>query len=436
MLELTKPEPELKHSPLGASVMKRTWNCPGWINLARKHNALEGCAAGWDAAYGTVAHTVAAAKLQHYLGIIDDKQLEAAGVRIHSLHEVDGHRIQVDDKMLDMVEMYYEYIVARIKHYGMEPWQCYVEQSVSIPTTQPTRYPVRGTLDNGNYAPYTKLFIDDFKTGFTPVSADDNEQLMVYALGKVLELPEDERAELPEVEMSIIQPVDLDETTAVRTCTKTTAELLEWGKELDARVLATEDPNAPRVVGSWCQWCPVKMQCKEYTKDISDTVDEHYSDVKLPIISQWTNEQIGAFLDAVPKFKQAIEEVENLAFQKLLNGEEVPGRKLVAARSNRVWRDPVATEKQLGALLGADIYEAPKLKSPAQMEKLIAKKRSMNKANTRLGKEVKAFKPPDLEPLYTKPDKGFTMAAESDSRPRQIGNAELIDAAYSDVTSE
>jgi hypothetical protein len=94
--------------------------------------------------------------------------------------------------------------------------------------------------------------------------------------------------------------------------------------------------------------------------------------------------------------------VEGVALEKLSAGGKVPGYKLVAKRANRKWMDEVLAATELQAQYGVDIYNS-KLKSPAQMEKLV-KACGQDPSNV-------------LEGLWETPSGDLTLAPESDRRP-------------------
>lgn len=429
--EIAVVHQEIEHSPLGASSCERWWNCPGSINLMIKHNALGGGKTSFDAAQGTAAHLVASTILEKELGFRDD----TPNTKVGSVHEVAGHRIVVDDEMLDAVQFYVEAILARVKVNNLDQWQCQVEQRIGCETDPPLRFPLRGTADNRNYIPYVKLYVDDYKHGVNPVKIDGNYQLLQYIYMAVMSLPEDERLELPLVEGNIFQPrlIGTDGSGGVATFEMSVPDLLKWGEELKARARATEAPDAPRVAGSWCQYCPVKMQCDAYTGRQDEVFEADFKDVRSDLPSQWSNEKLAYIQDRASEIKKALDEVQQLIYDKLQNGEQVGEYKLVAKRSNRVWRDPADAAATLGPLLGADIFETPTIKTVAQMETLIKRRKSMAKANKRLGKEVKDFNPPDLSELWVKPDNGYTIAREGDSRVKKLSNPEMIEADFADL---
>jgi hypothetical protein len=69
--------------------------------------------------------------------------------------------------------------------------------------------------------------------------------------------------------------------------------------------------------------------------------------------------------------------VKDRALTQMLNGEEIPGFKVVEGRASREWENTDAT---FGVLLGAgydedQILTKPELLSPAAMEKAIGKKK-------------------------------------------------------------
>jgi len=64
--------------------------------------------------------------------------------------------------------------------------------------------------------------------------------------------------------------------------------------------------------------------------------------------------------------------VKTRARELMLAGERVPGYKLVQGYGHRKWQSEASVEEDFSDL-GDKIYAKPKLKSPAQLEKIVGK---------------------------------------------------------------
>jgi hypothetical protein len=83
--------------------------------------------------------------------------------------------------------------------------------------------------------------------------------------------------------------------------------------------------------------------------------------------------ELATVLDWIPALDRFIKAAKSLAFQHAAAGHKVPGHKLVEGRSVRKIVVPEATVVEKVTALGIAkdrLYEPPKLKSPAQLEKL------------------------------------------------------------------
>lgn len=103
-----------------------------------------------------------------------------------------------------------------------------------------------------------KLF--DLKWGTHPVSATENKQEMIYALGLLREYP------LPRsaiIDLFIIQP-NVKSGWPVKRWTTNVERLLDFKKEVIIAIdnAMTDKPKA--VAGNHCFWCPAKPHCQAY----------------------------------------------------------------------------------------------------------------------------------------------------------------------------
>jgi len=108
--------------------------------------------------------------------------------------------------------------------------------------------------------------------------------------------------------------------------------------------------------------------------------------------------EVGELLSKVDMVEDWIRSLRAHALAEMEAGRAVPGWKLVAKRPMRRWAVPEADiVARLGDVKDA-LYEEPKLRSPAQIEKLVGKKRF----------------PADLVASVSS---GVTLAPEHDKRP-------------------
>jgi len=167
-----------------------------------------------------------------------------------------------------------------------------------------------GQLDRIMVAP--KLIIGtDWKTGRIPVeSVESNMQIRAYVV-LIAELLGYDRTIL----MSIIQP-----------WISQTPILVEYGpeeikkarEELFATLRLAEEPNALRIPGEHCRYCPCRANCEE-----AKFVTMELSKVEPATLT--SNDQIAAFLGRVSLAEKVIEAVKAEAKRRIEAGEVIPG---------------------------------------------------------------------------------------------------------------
>jgi hypothetical protein len=112
-----------------------------------------------------------------------------------------------------------------------------------------------GTADFIRWRPLTReLLVVDFKTGSgVDVEAADNRQMMIYALGAMLEMG----VGAEDVTVLIVQPRLGDAGRHIKQWTFKGIELLDFAAEIQKAAEATRDPD-PRYNPSEkvCRWCP------------------------------------------------------------------------------------------------------------------------------------------------------------------------------------
>lgn len=376
--------PALAHSRLGGSVAYRFRRCAGSVRaaLGMPNRTSE------HAAAGTVAHDLGERELRgdHLPG------RRALADYLGDRFTVDGHTVQVDQEMVDGVGLYAREIRdILVRHPDAV---LHVELKLDLRTIHPDMF---GTSDAVIWIPSLQLLIVyDFKYGYKYVDAEDNSQLLFYALGALLNL----KLPVRSVRLGIVQPRNYGRKGPVRTWDVEPLHLLDFAGELRAAAKATEDPNAARTPGLHCDYCPAAPLCPELRERVLALIKLRFFPVNGQAI-KFDPEQFAATMRELPMVENWLKRMREFAFEKALHNA-LPGFKLVEKRPQRNWRDEETAELMLPGL-GVDrqaLYDLPKLRSPAQIEKLVPKdKREL------------------FDKLVIKQSSGLTLAPESDEAP-------------------
>lgn len=215
------------------------------------------------------------------------------------------------------------------------------------------------------------LTVIDYKYGQgVPVSAEDNPQMKLYALGALNDYGF--AYAIHRVEMHIYQP----RLNNISSCSLMVEDLLEWAEK-------TVKPIAEKAVkgeggykaGSWCKFCPHAGQCPTLTQTCTEYVETHDLRVAVPVLAP---HEVAEVLEMEPLVTLWLKRVKTQALDSLMAGGEVPGWKVVEGKQgNRKWKDEQETATALltAGYFMEDITET-KLLSPAAMDKLLGKKKA------------------------------------------------------------
>jgi len=266
-----------------------------------------------------------------------------------------------------------------------------------------------GTADYTLVEPFGWAHLLDYKNGYIVVEHIDNEQCMTYAVGILREHPDAEG-----VRVTIVQPNAFHEEGTVRTVEYTRDELKLFEIRLREAAAETVKPNALLRAGDWCKWCPAQLRCPEFDKALMDQAQMDFKDDPDDYVAEGLpvpkdNRDLAEKARWVPLFDQWARNINAAIQAELMSGNPVAGNKLVRGKSNRKWReDHETTALALRDMTGMDIdafLTEPKVKSPAQVEKL------------GVGKEQRALVKEAVKELAVKPEGRLTVAPDSDPRP-------------------
>jgi hypothetical protein len=236
-----------------------------------------------------------------------------------------------------------------------------------------------------------KLVIIDLKYGKgVPVSAVENKQEMVYALGVLGQF--EFLFDIKQVEMIIYQP-RLDSISSYE---MSVDELKKWATDvLEPRAKLAYAGDGEFVVGEHCRFCKVKTTCRAHAEYNLELAKFDFSDPNF-----LTDEEIVEILSKMDIFINWIKAVDDYALAEALKGKKWPGMKIVHGRSNRVIDDPEqATATLLKKGYKPEEILNTKLKGLGDLTKLLGK----NKFEELLNKYI--VKPPGSPTLVSLEDK-------------------------------
>lgn len=303
-----------------------------------------------------------------------------------------------------------------------------------------------GTGDFVAVQVFGKLRVGDYKNGRGYVEHKNNSQMSIYAIDAYVFYGE--QYDVDEIEMTIIQPNGPGEK--VRSWSTTPDELIDWGVNtllpaeekvieaikamaggMDRYEFAAKYLNAD--LEGHCHFCPAKSRCQaacDTTADVAllefvEVMDcgANELDLYLPDPAYISAEQEALLLQHAEGIIDFIKAVQQRAHARAERGEHVGGYKLVEKGGTRrkliTADEDVKTDcKKLG-LVPHDYMDAPKLKSPAQLEKAF-KSKGVNP------KLVKTF----MEKHVGKNESSVILVKDTDPRP---AIAPAIESEFADL---
>ena len=358
----------MSHALLSPSASHRWIECPPSVRLTE---FMEDKSSAY-AAEGTLAHSIAEDKLNHYLG--NTKELPECE----------------DSSMDEYTDSYIAFVVEQMS--TLKGPIAFVEQRVDCSKYVPECY---GTCD-ALIVSDGILHICDLKYGTgVKVDAVGNDQLRIYALGALEMLSC--LYNIGIVRMSIFQPrLSHSDTWEI-----SVEELQKWADEvLVPAAKQAWNGEGEFKAGSHCQFCKAKAECRERAEANLALAVHDFTDPAL-----LTAEEIAEILGKVDNLTSWASDIKEFALAQALKGTHYEGWKLVEGRSNRKYTDEKAVAGAVTSA-GFDPYEH-KVLGVTAMTRLLGKA----KFDELLGG------------LIEKPQGKPTLVPKSDKRPAIKNNA-------------
>ena len=354
-----------KHAILSASGAYRWLNCPP---SARLEAELPDEVSEY-AAEGTTAHKMAEEWLRDWID--------------------NGYLLEHEGEMADYVQRYIDIVLEKIKPDS----EVFLEQRLDFSPWVPEGF---GTGD-AVIITDDVLEIVDLKYGKgVPVSAENNPQLRLYALGAVNEFSV--LFDFERIRTTIVQP-RLDSVTSEEL---TLDELLEWGEQIKPIAQQAYEGKGEFKAGDHCRFCKARRTCRARAEANLELARYEFRQPEL-----LTVEEVAEILAKAEELAAWAKDVKEYALtQAYRHGVKFPGWKVVEGRSTR----KITDEAELAKRLAAEGYDPFKqvLKTITELEKTVGKKKFA---------ELSAG-------LVEKPPGKPTLVPESDERP-EISSAAL-----------
>lgn len=318
-----------------------------------------------------------------------------------------GEPIEVDAEMVEAIEGYVEYIEA------IPATTRYIEQRVDFSHVVPNGFGMTDcvfeTVEKVDGKAVPTLYVIDLKYGMKRVDAYENNQGKLYAIGALNSLSMLLERDIERVVIVIYQP----RINNISEFEISVSDLVEWGQSevkpradlatglfnftKDSRPSADNNglfdacikPEMFNPSDKACFYCRARKVCKARAKKVCEAPIDGFSDLTveeqgnmeemLPVFKKspcknplvMDNADLAAALKMKSFLTKWIKEVEEVALEKAMVGETIPGFKAIQSLKGRAWKNSEEeTEKMLRtAGLKKAEYVVSALISPSVAEK-------------------------------------------------------------------
>lgn len=305
---------------------------------------------------GTLAHEVCELKVRKNL--IEQMPTRTYNTKLKKLKENELWQ----DEMDKFTDVYLEYIQELVHSYSCSP-AVMVEKKVDFSQYVPEGF---GTADCIVIAEGT-MHIIDFKYGKgVAVSAENNPQMKLYALGAYLEYSM--LYPIEKIKMAIVQPRLENEASESEIFV---AELMDWAENV-VKPLAEKayKGEGTYIAGNHCRFCRAKATCRERAR-----MNLEASKFEMKTGALLSDTEVGEALKMAQDLAKWAEDLKEYALTESLKGKIIPGWKAVEGRSVRAFKDTDLAIKTIidSGIEEALLYERKQL-TLAQIEKLLGAK--------------------------------------------------------------
>lgn len=342
---------ERAHAKLSASGASRWATCPGSVQMEDGIPDKESV----YAQEGTLAHEMSELKLKHYLDPkgFGKRKLNAA---IKKLKENELYQAEMEF----YTDTYVDFIKEKAMSFSSNPY-IEIEKRVDFSRWVDGGF---GTCDCVLIHGST-LSIIDLKYGKgVPVSSEQNEQLILYALGAYDAF--NLIYNLDKIELNIVQPRINNFSTWEISLT----ELLLWGDYFKVQAEKALGGNGELVPSAKaCKFCKARDICTARAENNLSLESE----IKLKP-NEIPKDKLYEYISRGEDIAKWVADLKAYALDMCLKGEDIKGLKAVAGRTSRSWtnQDEAINKLIEGGIDEAIIYDKVPL-TLAKLEKALGK---------------------------------------------------------------
>lgn len=344
---------ERGHAVLSPSSSERWLNCTPSARLAEE----AGSKTSEYSEEGTTAHELAEYALKSWIYGTFYPECDDLPVP----QEIASNKYY-SEEMKEAILRYVDFVTGEF--YEMQkgpfggPVATYLEEKLDISKYAPDSF---GSADVSLVSEQI-VHIIDLKYGKGVKVPAESPQFKMYALGVLAKFG---GPKVKRVRMSVAQP----RLNHYDTIEMGVSDLLEWAEEvLKPKAKLAYEGKGEQVVGSWCQFCPVKATCRAQRNEIMRDFEDH------PDTLLMTDEEIVDMLSKIDRYKSWLESINQYAYSEAMKGKKWNGYKLVEGRSARKIVEPdKVRDKLLNTYLEDEVLNIS-LKGITDLEKLLGKK--------------------------------------------------------------
>ncbi|WAX09003.1 hypothetical protein BT47P1_00028 [Bacteroides phage BT47P1] len=344
---------ERGHAVLSPSSSERWLNCTPSARLAEE----AGSKTSKYSEEGTTAHELAEYALKSWIYGTFYPECDDLPVP----QEIASNKYY-SEEMKEAILRYVDFVTGEF--YEMQkgpfggPVATYLEEKLDISKYAPDSF---GSADVSLVSEQI-VHIIDLKYGKGVKVPAESPQFKMYALGVLAKFG---GPKVKRVRMSVAQP----RLNHYDTIEMGVSDLLEWAEEvLKPKAKLAYEGKGEQVVGSWCQFCPVKATCRAQRNEIMRDFEDH------PDTLLMTDEEIVDMLSKIDRYKSWLESINQYAYSEAMKGKKWDGYKLVEGRSARKIAEPdKVRDRLLNTYLEDEVLNIS-LKGITDLEKLLGKK--------------------------------------------------------------
>lgn len=331
----------MKHARLSPSSSSRWLTCTASVKASEGYENKSNSAARW----GTEVH---------YIG---EQLLKGENIEVGQTLIEDGVGFTVDKERLDVAEDYTDYC----RSLYTKTSEVLVEETFNLSSISQNQF---GTSDC-TIVDGSSLHVVDLKTGRNIVHAEDNTQMMLYAVGAVDYL---EFHDIEEITLHIVQ-TRAGHISAWTLSRKMLEDFRTHAQEIAKKILADNVEFSPN--DKACKWCPHQVDCTALATHVESVVKGAFDGIE-DIDGQADKisiDHIKRILDNEALITGFIKAVNAVALERMEHGEPIKGYKLVKSRKNKAWRNKSEAEEMLAKEFGEDGFKKSII-TPTQALKL------------------------------------------------------------------